>query len=293
MNGWLVVNEFAVWSKFQDLFRMFMESAERLGIGLIKKSGAEIWFELGRNSYKSHIDADFVLFWDKDVKLAHALETLGVPVFNSSSSIALCDDKSLTHLELSRHDDLRLPRTFISPKKNFSDGETDPEIMNIAEELGFPCIIKECFGSFGYNVFLAKDTSELVDIIRDIDVRPYLIQEFISSSTGRDIRLQVVGGRVIASMYRYNDTDFRANLTNGGSMKKYIPTKAQEYAAIMACRYLGVDFAGVDILFGENDDPVICEVNSNAHFKNLFNCTGVNTADVILEYIMDRISITG
>ena len=48
---------------------------------------------------------------------------------------------------------------------------------------------------------------------------------------------------------------------------------------------IGLDFAGVDILFGEQEEPIVCEVNSNAHFKNIYDCTGVNTADYILEYI--------
>ena len=39
-----------------------------------------------------------------------------------------------------------------------------------------------------------------------------------------------------------------------------------------------------DILFGENG-PILCEVNSNAHFKNIYDCTGENVADYIIEYI--------
>ena len=52
-------------------------------------------------------------------------------------------------------------------------------------------------------------------------------------------------------------------------MKGYTPTKEQEKLAIKTCQVLGLDFAGVDILFGENDEPIVCEVNSNAHFKNI------------------------
>ena len=40
----------------------------------------------------------------------------------------------------------------------------------------------------------------------------------------------------------------------------------------------------MDILFGENG-PILCEVNSNAHFKNIYDCTGENVADYIIEYI--------
>ncbi|MBR6729048.1 MAG: RimK family alpha-L-glutamate ligase, partial [Clostridia bacterium] len=47
-------------------------------------------------------------------------------------------------------------------------------------------------------------------------------------------------------------------------------------------------FAGVDFLFGANGQPILCEVNSNAHFKNLYDCTGVNAAEYIIEYIDEK-----
>ena len=51
---------------------------------------------------------------------------------------------------------------------------------------------------------------------------------------------------------------------------------------------LNLDFAGVDILFGENDEPVLCEVNSNAQFIGLKSCTGVDVAEYIIKYIIDK-----
>ncbi len=93
----------------------------------------------------------------------------------------------------------------------------------------------------------------------------------------------------MAAMLRENRNDFRANITNGGTATDYTAavTPAQAEMAVEACRALGLDFAGVDILFGPGEEPVLCEVNSNAHFKNLYDCTGVNAAEAILEYIVN------
>jgi RimK family alpha-L-glutamate ligase len=153
-------------------------------------------------------------------------------------------------------------------------------------------IIKECFGSFGQQVYLVNNKQEMKDKLQEIGTRPLLFQEFIGSSIGKDIRLQVVGNQVVATMYRYSDNgDFRANISNGGKMKPFEPTKEQTDIAIQCCRILGLDFAGVDILFGEDQEPIVCEVNSNAHFKNIYDCTGVNVADAIMELIIKRICI--
>ena len=53
-------------------------------------------------------------------------------------------------------------------------------------------------------------------------------------------------------------------------------------------RRSGADFCGVDLLFG-GAGPLVCEVNSNPNFKSSLDCTGVNMADKIVEYIEERI----
>ena len=123
------------------------------------------------------------------------------------------------------------------------------------------------------------------ELIEGFKEHPFIMQEYIAVSGGRDVRINVVGGRVVASMYRYNDNDFRSNITNGGSMKKYDADPAQAEIAVKACEAIGLDFAGVDVLFGE-DGPIICEVNSNPHFKTTLECTGINMAEHIMAHIL-------
>ena len=85
MNGLLVVNHYLKGEKFDTLHNHLAAAAKAMGISLGKKTNAELACE---DSPK----ADFVLFWDKDVNLAKRLENEGLAVFNSSSSIELCDD---------------------------------------------------------------------------------------------------------------------------------------------------------------------------------------------------------
>ena len=232
------------------------------------------------------------MFWDKDIKLASYLEKLGIRVFNPARSIEICDDKALTHLEF-MNQGIKMPRTIFAPMTYSNIGYSNFEFLNhIKSKLDFPIVIKEVFGSFGQQVYIAHDESELEAIVKDKSKSKLIFQEFIKSSMGKDVRLQVVGKKVVAAMYRYNDSgDFRANLSNGGKMKGYTPTKEQEKLAIKTCQVLGLDFAGVDILFGENDEPIVCEVNSNAHFKNITDVSRVNIADKIIKYIIEEISV--
>ena len=114
----------------------------------------------------------------------------------------------------------------------------------------------------------------------------FLFQQYIDAFRGSDLRLQVVGGKVIGAMKRSaREGEFRANLTLGGSMEKWIPDQKQIDLALAACACLDLDFAGVDLLIDGDGQPLVCEVNSNAHFKTLFECAGVDTADAIMKHI--------
>lgn len=297
MTGILVVNEFLHSNKFNEIHDWLLKAAWKQGINLLLKTNADLLIEIQNSrseAFEADVErlADFILFWDKDVKLAYYLEQSGYPVFNSSKAIGICDDKALTHLTL-MNSGLPMPRTIVAPKTFDNIGYTNYNFLyNIADRIGFPMVVKESFGSFGQQVYLVQDFEELQEKVKQCGVKPLIFQEFVKSSFGRDIRLQVVGNRVIASMYRYSvDGDFRANLTIGGKMQPYEPTKEQCNMVIRCCEILGLDFAGVDLLFGKNDEPILCEVNSNAHFKNIYDCTGVNAADAIISYIISKITL--
>ncbi|MEG0995453.1 MAG: RimK family alpha-L-glutamate ligase, partial [Clostridia bacterium] len=162
-------------------------------------------------------------------------------------------------------------------------------VNEAANALGLPVVLKECFGSFGQQVYLLDSVEALRQKVTLLAGTPLLFQELVAESYGRDARLNVVGGRVVASMLRSStDGDFRSNLTRGGSMAPYTPTQAEEALAVCAAECLGLDFAGVDVLFGANG-PLLCEVNSNAHFKTTLQCTGVNMAEEIMRHIAERL----
>lgn len=285
MTGWLVVNGFLKSKKFDELTEFFIQAAKQKDLCLQVKRNDEILIDTNINKMTK---PDFVIFWDKDILLAKRLELLGIPLFNSSQAIMLCDDKRETHLALSAQG-IPMPHTIIAPMTYEGIGFTNYKfISDIEDRLGYPFIVKEAFGSFGEQVYKVNNPQELEKLLRTCKTEKLLFQEYIENSCGRDIRLQVVGDEVVAGMYRYSDTDFRANVSAGGNMRSYTPSQEEEDIAIKSCKAIGADFAGVDLLFGEQG-PCVCEVNSNAHFKNLMDCTGVNTAEKIIEYILSKL----
>ena len=285
MTGWLIVNGFLNSYKFGEITEQFIRAAREADVTLSVKNNTELLVDTGR---KWHDRPDFAVFWDKDIFLARSLEQQGIRLYNSSQTIAVCDDKRETHIVL-QNEGIPMPRTIIAPMTFEGVGFTSLDFLSEVEaRLGFPLIIKEAFGSFGEQVYLARDHKELLSLVSRCKTGKLLFQEYIEQSHGRDVRLQVVGDRVVAAMLRYSDRDFRANITAGGKMEAYDPSEEEADLALRAARAVGADFAGVDLLFGPQGS-LVCEVNSNAHFKNLLDCTGVNTAKEILRYIQRRL----
>ena len=286
-NGWLIVNGFLKNSKFDEIYNLLCCASKEYDINLSMKTNVELVDIL--ESDEIFNKPDFVLFYDKDVRLAEKLQLQGIKLINSAEAIENSDDKSLTALKLLEHK-IPHPKTIIAPKTFQNIGYTSLDFIDIAiQKLGLPLVIKESFGSFGKQVYLAKDKSEAIGIISNLGCKPFIMQEFIDTSHGKDVRINVVGDKVVSSMLRYNEDDFRSNVSNGAKMKNYTPSPIYKELAVKACKALGLDFGGVDVLFGKNDTPIICEVNSNLHFKSTLTCTGDNVANHIMEYINDKI----
>lgn len=291
--GWLIYNGGLKSPKYMELNTLYVQAAEKLGITLELIPNNEIYCLIQNNqtviqTHKTISKPDFVLFLDKDIRLARHLEKLGYKLFNSREVIELCDDKMLTFQALADAK-IAMPKTLFAPLvfKGMGTDEIDLHFTDqIEQELGYPLVIKEAFGSFGAQVYLIHNREELITKQKELQDIPHLYQEFIASSKGRDVRVYVVGDQVVASMYRFSETDFRANVSNGASMKPYEPNEAFCKLAIAATKKLGADFTGVDLLFGPEGEPILCEVNSNAHIKNIYDCTGIDVAEYIFKHIL-------
>ncbi|MEG0048582.1 MAG: RimK family alpha-L-glutamate ligase [Clostridia bacterium] len=288
IRGLLVVNAFLRTTKFDDIYLTLLASAKECGMDLDVHTNAELCCVVDTPKFQPE-RYHFVLFWDKDVQLAAQLSARGLRIFNTPNSILQCDDKALTYLCL-KEAGIPTPRTLLAPKTFANIGYTSLAFVEeAAQALGLPLVLKECFGSFGQQVYLFHNVEDLKQKVKSLAGTPMLFQELIKESFGRDARLNFVGGRMVAAMLRTaTDGDFRSNLTRGGSMASYTPSPAEEALALRAVHCLGLDFAGVDVLFGQNG-PLICEVNSNAHFKTTLECTGVNMATEIMKHIAKQI----
>lgn len=283
---WVIYNGSLTSDKFKDQAILIKEAAERADVKVSILKNYEVMMDL-----TAIIDnpPNFVVFLDKDILLARYLKNKGIRIFNDPEVIETCDNKANQYIQLAQHQ-IPMPKTILAPKVYPAFSIQDSGYYErVFDELKLPMIIKEGRGSFGMKVYLIETKAafyEKVDELRGVD---YVFQSFIASSKGRDIRVNIVGGKIVAAMYRHSETDFRANITNGGTAEVVELTAAQEKLAIQAAKAVGAEFAGVDLLFGEREEPLVCEVNAASHIRNILNVTGINVADAMIAYILEEI----
>jgi RimK family alpha-L-glutamate ligase len=211
-------------------------------------------------------------------------EQAGVPCLNSSHSIETVKDKLRTSQILSRHG-IAIPNTMMVRYP------IDEKL--ISDNIGYPCVVKVVTGSYGEGVYLCekkRDYKKLVEFIENLGSKKTLIvQEYLGERPGEDLRVLVIGGRVIGAMKRTGpEGDFRANITGGGTGESYEVTPEIDFLARETARILGLNIAGIDLLFDPRGFRV-CEANSNPGFSGFEKYCGVDVADLITEYVKFKV----
>lgn len=292
MAGYIVYNGF--WNAApSDPVRRLAAAAEQRGVVLVPVPNTAFVMQIGPRpavnlNGTALTQRDFALFWDKDTRLAAVLEACGVRLYNCARAVAACDDKSETHRLLAEQR-IPQPRTLLAPMTYTEvTAAAEPFLCAAEQQLGYPLVVKECYGSFGKQVYLVRTPEELREKAYAMGPRAFLLQEYIAAAAGEDTRLYLVGDTVAAAIRRRSQGDFRANVELGGMAVAYTPGD-REIALARRCReILGLDFGAVDLLHDQNGDPLVCEVNSNAYMAGLIAGTGVDVAACIVEYVLQK-----
>lgn len=230
---------------------------------------------------------DFCVFLDKDRYTLKCLQMSGIPLFNSYESIMACDDKMMTYIELAGKG-FRIPATLPGLLCYDPSAKVGDEVLDkIEAHLKYPMVVKTCHGSLGTGVFPVRDRTGLRGAIERVKCEAHLIQEAVTASEGRDLRVMVIGDRVLGGMLRESD-GFQSNIAGGGHGRPFNVGEELERESLKIAKALGLVYCGIDYLL-DDDGFVVCEVNSNAFFQEFERVTGVNVACAYAEFIVRRI----
>jgi RimK family alpha-L-glutamate ligase len=211
------------------------------------------------------------------VDALHRLENAGVRIVNSPTVIERTVDKYYTSTLL-EDAGLRSPRTVVT--------ERFDEAMTAFHELGGDVVVKPIFGSEGRGMVRVSDPDTAYRAFRALELGHYVyyLQEFVPHAC-RDIRVFVVGERVVAAMMRQGDT-WKTNVAQGATAEPLVMNDELQEIALRATRTLGADYAGVDVLPLEGGGYAVIEVNGIPGWRGLKAATGVDAAEHLVDHIL-------
>lgn len=291
MNGLIVVNQEIGHSEYK--IKRLNEEFSTLGVTIDVRVNDGTLFKIENGSLGINLPKyDFVIYLDKDIYLARALEKAGYRLFDNADFIKLCDDKMLTNVYLAEMG-IRMPKTMAAPlfySKNL-ENKNLTFIDDVISYLGLPLVFKRVYGSLGEGVFLVNSKEEFKDLYVKYCRDPLLFQEYIQGSYGKSVRVLVIDNQIVGAFLRTNKCDFRSNYGNKASSEKIEnPEKYYDFVRIIL-KIMDIEYAGIDLLLDENDTPYFCEMNSNAFFEEFEKVTNINVARLYAQMIIRKVQI--
>ncbi|PIZ66152.1 lysine biosynthesis protein LysX [Candidatus Roizmanbacteria bacterium CG_4_9_14_0_2_um_filter_39_13] len=214
------------------------------------------------------------------------MESIGIPVVNSSAVGRICQDKFLTSLVLKERGVATLDFGMV-----FSLEQAEELITQLG---GYPVVLKPPTGSWGRLLAKINDRDALealIDhkqILGSPDHKALYLQEYIAKK-GRDIRAFVINGETIAAIYR-DSAHWITNTARGGKSSNCPVTPELSKLCKKASDAIGGGILAMDVV--ETDDGLkIIEVNHTMEFKNSEKPTGVSISGAIVDYCIKELGI--
>ena len=203
----------------------------------------------------------------------HWLEGLGVPVLNPAAAVERTVDKFYTSALLQQAG-LPTPATVVTEQI---------DVAMAAFEQMRDVVVKPLFGSNGRGMVRVSDPEIAYRVFRALELERavYYVQQTLPHP-GRDLRVFVVGERVVAAIWRCAD-GWRTNLTRGGRAERAEIPAAWEALSLKAARCVAADYAGVDLLPTPDGRVTVLEVNGIPGWRGLQQTTPVDIAGAIVE----------
>lgn len=285
-KGWVVYNQNDVERNMYFIKSLKAEAA-KYNIDLRLKIRED--FVIGINNYENSLFyggrqvqlPNFAIMRSRDSFFSKQLELCGIKVFNNSTVSEICNDKAKTHQFLGEYRIPTLNTIFTNVgdcKKNYMDFD-------------YPKVVKEVGGHGGTAVFLVESDLQFKSILSTFNNNMNLIIQEQSKVIGKDLRVYMLGKRIISSILRTSQNgDFRANYSLGGHTELYNLSRNEERIVTSITTLLNADYIGIDFLFNEDGTLLLNEIEDVVGARMLYQHTDINIAQLYVEYIVEKIN---
>ena len=212
------------------------------------------------------------------LNILHALDMLGVKVYNTGRAVERTVDKAMTSFLLHHHG-IPTPDTWVCESRHEA---LQVMLSEISENS--PLVIKPLFGSQGKGVRLIQQGDALpVPMEAHVDGLYYL-QRYVDSGEGvwHDHRVFVIRGKAIAAMVRHGES-WVNNVALGGRCEVVAHDGELGALAEAAAKAVDIDYCGVDIIRDRHGKLLVLEVNSIPAWKGLQGVVALDIAQALVD----------
>lgn len=267
--------------------RQFMETAVRMGIDLAVLQPQKFDLVVDQDSQWSALyegkpleKPDFIISRTGSetsyfmLAVLRHMEHQGIRIINAPAGMEASADKLLTQQILAAKN-LPVPKTILA--------KFPVDIDFVEKEIGFPAVVKTLRGNRGSGVVLCETREKFNDLVSLIDQAAsntgFIFQQYIRASHGRDVRLIVAFGEILAAVERRSEGGlFKSNTDM--SLTPFDPPTDMKKLAIDTAGALQLDIAGIDLLFDDNGYRIL-EANSAPSFKDIEAVCNINIPEAV------------
>ncbi|MFR5875564.1 MAG: ATP-grasp domain-containing protein [Eubacterium sp.] len=220
----------------------------RFVVNIIKK---ELGARLVTPDYRG--SAEYVINRTNDYKIAQYYEQRGVRVFNPSAFSILANNKQRCYDFMEQNGVEVMPTRYSRP----------------------PFVKKPVDGHGGQGVVMCSSPD---------DYDENMVCQKPASDLGRDLRVWVIGGEIIASILRVSNTDFRSNYCLGGNAAVYNMNNEETKQVKKIISLLSGDYYGIDFVFN-NGKIVFNEIEDTVGARMVYDKTDIDIIRMYCNYI--------
>lgn len=220
-------------------------------------------------------NVDFAIVRTINPSINEYFEKHGIPCFNNAKTSIIANSKWLTYLFANEHG-ISVMNT-AKPKSS----------LEAIGTFDFPFVAKAIDGHGGSEVFLVDNPDKCKELFSLYDNNKLIIQK-LSSEPGVDMRVYMLGGKVLAAAKRSSDSDFRSNFSLGGKAQIVsVPNEVESIAKIV-CQELGAELVGIDFI-RHNGEWILNEIEDVVGTRMLYSLTELDPAHLYIEHIVNRL----
>lgn len=271
LRSWLIYDEDGA-KRNADYIEMHRELAERFHLSLHLVMDHDVSGLLKQSDKLP----DFCFVRTIQPKMNKQLEDKGIVVYNSSFVSEICNDKGKTIQYVKKCTHVPVISTSCYKRNQLS--------QKLLEQ--YPDhVIKAVDGHGGKQVFLTSESFS--DIEQAMEKSDFIIQPRIRGK-GQDIRVYVIGTKIMGAVIRTAKNGFKSNFSLGGEVQPYTLKEKDKKMIQEILSAFSFGMAGIDFIVDNDENLIFNEIEDVVGARMFYQCyPNINLLEEYFRFVLE------